>query len=130
MVVLTVDGIVEEGLRTCVERSRCRQTTYRFLFPLNQWKEVYMYNDPNQPQQPPYGQPQPPYEQPPSTSGQSPYGQPPPAYGQPQQWGQQAQAQYGQQPYGQVQLQYVGVGPRFLALLIDAILIGIVTGLL
>jgi uncharacterized RDD family membrane protein YckC len=89
-----------------------------------------MYNDPNQPQQPPYGQPQPPYEQPPSTSGQSPYGQPPPAYGQPQQWGQQAQAQYGQQLYGQAQLQYVGVGPRFLALLIDAILIGIVTGLL
>src|SRR6266704_1149926 len=102
----------------CVEQSRCCQTTYRFLFPLNQWKEMYMYNDPTQPQQPPYGQPQPP-----SPSGQSPYGQP-------QQWGQHAQTQYGQQPYGQAQLQYVGVGPRFLALLIDAILIGIVTGLL
>lgn len=41
-----------------------------------------MYNDPNQPQQYPYGQPPPP-----------PYGQPP--YGQPQ------QPPYGQPPYGQ-----------------------------
>src|SRR6266567_4869646 len=48
-----------------------------------------MYNDPNQPsQQPPYGQPQPPYYGPPQ---QPPYGQPP--YGQPQQ-------PYGQPPYG------------------------------
>ena len=49
-----------------------------------------MYNDPNQPPQPPYGQPQPPYYGPP---------QQPPPYGQPQ------QAPYGppQQPYGQPQ---------------------------
>src|SRR2546426_4444917 len=45
-----------------------------------------MYNDPNQPQPPPYGQP--PYQQP------TQYSQPP--YGQPDQ-------QYGQQPYGQPQ---------------------------
>jgi NTF2-like N-terminal transpeptidase domain len=48
-----------------------------------------MYNDPNQPpQQPPYGQPQPPYYGPPQ---QPPYGQPP--YGPPQQ-------PYGQPQYG------------------------------
>jgi Domain of unknown function (DUF4878) len=56
-----------------------------------------MYNDPNQPQQPPseqtsYGQP--PYAQPPY--GQPPFGQPPPPYGQPQ-WGEQPQL-YGQPP--------------------------------
>jgi len=111
-----------------------------------------MYNDPNQPQQPPsgespYGQPpyggqqpnspytgqqyqqsgyqQPPYQQ--SGYQQPPYGQQP--YGQPpqEQWGQQ---QYGQQPYGQAQLQYVGVGLRFLAYLIDAIIIGVVAAIL
>ncbi len=44
-----------------------------------------MSNDPNRPQQPPYGQPQPPYGQSPSPYGpsQPPYGQPPPPYGQP-----------------------------------------------
>src|ERR1700736_6731295 len=71
-----------------------------------------MYEDPNQRQQP-YGQQQ--------------YGQQPPPYGQ-QQYGQQP---YGQQPqYGQPQLQYVGVGLRFLAYLIDAIIIGVVAGIL
>jgi hypothetical protein len=50
-----------------------------------------MYNDPNQPQQYPYGQ------QPP------PYGQPP--YGQPQ---QQPPQQYGQPPYGIPQIQNYG----------------------
>jgi uncharacterized RDD family membrane protein YckC len=75
-------------------------------------------------QPPPYGQQQygqqpPPYEQ--------QYGQQPPPYGQ-QQYGQQP---YGQQPqYGQPQLQYVGVGPRFLAILIDSIIIGVVAGIL
>jgi uncharacterized RDD family membrane protein YckC len=39
--------------------------------------------------------------------------------------------QYGQQPqYGYPQLQYVSVGPRFLALLIDGLIIGVVSGLL
>ena len=111
-----------------------------------------MYNEPNQPQQPPsgespYGQPpyggqqpnspytgqqyqqsgyqQPPYQQ--SGYQQPPYGQQP--YGQPpqEQWGQQ---QYGQQPYGQAQLQYVGVGLRFLAVLIDSIILAVVAGIL
>jgi uncharacterized RDD family membrane protein YckC len=101
-----------------------------------------MYNEPNQPQQPPsgespYGQPpyggqqpnspytgqqyqQSGYQQPPY--GQQPYGQPPQ-----EQWGQQ---QYGQQPYGQAQLQYVGVGLRFLAVLIDTIILAVVAGIL
>ena len=48
-----------------------------------------MYNDPNQPQQSPYGQA--PYGQ-----QQNPYEQPQPPYGQPQPYGQQA-------PYGQAQ---------------------------
>lgn len=106
-----------------------------------------MYNDPNQPQQPPsgespYGQPpyggqqpnipytgqqyqQSGYQQPPY--GQQPYGQPPQ-----EQWGQQqyGQQQYWQQPYGQAQLQYVGVGLRFLAVLIDSIIIGVVAAIL
>lgn len=49
-----------------------------------------MYNDPNQPQPPPYEQPgqaEPPYPQP-------PYGQPPP------QWGQQPPPQYNPAQYG------------------------------
>ena len=112
-----------------------------------------MYNDPNQPSQssygePPYSQPSSPYSsqqphepysgqqyqqgqyQPPPYGQPSPYGQQP--YGQPPQWGQQMYAppQYAQQPYGQTQLQYVGVGLRFLALLIDAIIIGVVAGIL
>jgi len=60
-----------------------------------------MYNDPNQPQPPPYGG-QPDWRQQPPPE----YGQPPPPYGQPQ-WGQQppppppyAQTQYGPPPYG------------------------------
>ncbi len=93
-----------------------------------------MYTDPNQPQQPGYGQPpspygQSPYGQPQPPSGSSPYGPPQQPYGQAP-WGQQAQAQYGPPQYGQVQLQYVGVGWRFLAILIDAIILGIVSGVI
>ena len=104
-----------------------------------------MYEDPNQRQQQ-YGQQQygqqPPGQQPPPYGqqqyGQQPppyeqqYGQQPPPYGQ-QQYGQQPYGQqpYGQQPqYGQPQLQYAGVGPRFLAILIDTIIIGVVAGIL
>jgi len=106
-----------------------------------------MYNEPNQPQQPPSGEP--PYGQPPYGSQQpnSPYtdqqyqqsGYQQPPYGQQQydqppqgQWGQQqyGQQQYWQQPYGQAQLQYVGVGLPFLAVLIDSIIIGVVAGIL
>ena len=94
-------------------------------------------------QQPPpyeqqYGQPSP--GQQPSPYEQQQYGQQPPPYGQQQyeqqQYGQQAPygyqpPPYGQQPlYGQPQLQYVGVGPRFLAYLIDSIIIGVVAGIL
>ena len=94
-------------------------------------------------QQPPpyeqqYGQ-QPPGQQPPPYGqqyGQQQYGQQPPPYGQ-QQYGQQQYGQqpygqpYGQQPqYGQPQLQYVGVGPRFLAILIDSIILGVIGGIL
>src|SRR6266699_3284276 len=114
-----------------------------------------MYDDPNQRQQQygqqqygqqPPGQQPPPYEQ---QYGQQPPGQQPPPYEQQyeqQQYGQQApygsqpppygQQQYGQHPYGQQpqygqpQLQYVGVGPRFLAVLIDTIIIGVVAGIL
>ncbi len=114
-----------------------------------------MYEDPNQRQQQygqqqygqqPPGQQPPPYEQ---QYGQQPPGQQPPPYEQQygqqqygqQQYGQQApygyqpppygQQPYGQQPqYGQPQLQYVGVGPRFLAYLIDSIIIGVVAGIL
>src|SRR5256884_7668821 len=75
-------------------------------------------------QPPPYGQQQ--YEQQ-QYGQQAPYGSQPPPYGQ-QQYGQQP---YGQQPqYGQPQLQYVGVGPRFLAVLIDTIILGVVAGIL
>ncbi len=38
--------------------------------------------------------------------------------------------QYQQGVSAQAQIQYVGVGPRFLALLIDAIIIGVVGGIL
>ncbi len=76
-------------------------------------------------QQQQYGQP-PRYGQPPqygqSPYGQPPYGQPPPQYGQ--------QSQYGWPQYGQSQLEYVSVGPRFLAVLIDSLIIGVVGGLL
>jgi uncharacterized RDD family membrane protein YckC len=117
-----------------------------------------MSYDPSQPQQgpygqQPYGQPQPSYGQPPYGQPQPPYEQPSPSYGSQQQagyppYGQQPEyqqpggyppygqqqgyqyQQYGQQPYGQAQLQYVGVGRRFLALLIDAIILGVVSSLL
>ncbi len=92
-----------------------------------------MYEDPNQRQQQ-YGQQPPPYEQqygqqPPGQQqyGQQQYGQQPPPYEQ--QYGQQPPP-YGQQQYGQPQLQYVGVGLRFVALLIDSIIIGVVGGIL
>jgi uncharacterized RDD family membrane protein YckC len=93
-----------------------------------------MSYDPNQQQQQQsgYGQQPPPYgQQPPPYGQQQPYGQQPPPYEQ-----QYAQPPYGQQQgygqplYGQGQLQYVGVGMRFLALLIDGIIIGAVGGLL
>ncbi len=94
------------------------------------YEQQYGQQPPGQ-QPPPYGQQQygqqpPPYEQ--------QYGQQPPPYGQ-QQYGQQpplyGQQPYGQQPqYGQPQLQYVGVGPRFLAVLIDAIILGVIGGIL
>ncbi len=82
-------------------------------------------------QQPPYGQQ--PYGQPPPY-GQQQYGQPPP-YGQQQFYAQQPygygqQQGYGPAAYGQGQLQYVGVGLRFLAILIDSIIIGAIAGLL
>src|SRR5579864_1162972 len=108
-----------------------------------------MYNEPNQPQQPPsgespYGQPpygsqqpnspytgqqyqQSGYQQPPY--GQQQYGQPPQGQWEQQQYGY-GQQQYGQQPYGQAQLQYVGVGLRFLAVLLDTIIIAVVAGIL
>lgn len=75
-----------------------------------------MYQNPNQSQQSSYGQPQ--YSQPQYV--QSPYGQP--QYVQPQ-FGQPA---FGQPMYGQVQMQYVGVWLRFLALLIDGLAVSVV----
>lgn len=99
-------------------------------------------------QPPPYGQQQydgqQQYGQQPPPYSQQQYGQQPPPYGQ-QQFGQQqysqqppyGQQQYGQQPpmYGQQQgytqaMQYAGVGVRFLAILIDAIIVGAVSGLI
>ena len=75
-----------------------------------------MYPDPNQNQQSSYGQPQ---------YARLPYGQQAlqPPYGQPQ-FGQPA---FGQPFYGQAQLQYVGVGRRFLALLIDGLVFSVVS---
>lgn len=75
-----------------------------------------------QQQQQQYGQPPPQYYE-----QQQHYGQPPPQYGQPY-YGQAPQ--YGQPLYGQPQLEYVSVGPRFLAILIDSLIIGAVTGFL
>ena len=60
-----------------------------------------MSEDPNRRQQP--------------SDEQQYYGQPP---------------QYGQPQYGQPQIDYVSVGPRFLAYLIDGLIIGAVSGLL
>ncbi len=104
-----------------------------------------MSYDPNQNQQyeqqqhnqqpPPYGQQQQ-YEQPPPPHGQQQqYSPPPPPYGQQQPYAQQPYGQWQQQGYGpalygQGQLQYVGVGPRFLAILIDSIIIVAIAGVL
>jgi uncharacterized RDD family membrane protein YckC len=109
-----------------------------------------MYNDPSQGQQQPqygqqpYGQQPPPYEQPSSYGqqpqpygqpqyGQQPYGQPqyaqqPPPYAQPQ-YGQQqyGQPQYG---YGQAATAYASVWIRFVALLIDSIILTVVLGII
>ncbi|MBE3559252.1 MAG: RDD family protein [Ktedonobacteraceae bacterium] len=75
-------------------------------------------------QQPPYGQP--PYQQAPY--GQSPYQQP--GYGSPY---SQQQMAYGQVPYQQagfpnaeLQARTASVGVRFVAILLDAILLGVV----
>src|SRR5260221_10918831 len=109
-----------------------------------------MSYDPNQNQQyeqqqhnqqpPPYGQQQQ-YEQqqyaqpPPPYGQQQQYSPPPPPYGQQQPYAQQPYGQWQQQGYGpalygQGQLQYVGVGPRFLAILIDSIIIVAIAGVL
>jgi uncharacterized RDD family membrane protein YckC len=77
-----------------------------------------MSDNPDWRQQPSNEQQQ--YGQPPQYGQQQQYAQPP--YGQP--------PQYGQQQYGQPQLAGVSVGPRFLALLIDSVIIGVVGGLL
>ena len=84
-----------------------------------------MSEDPNRRQQPSDEQQY--YGQPPQY-GQPQYGQPPPQYGQQQYYGQPPQ--YGQPQYGQPQIDYVSVGPRFLAYLIDGLIIGAVSGLL
>src|SRR5690349_16371469 len=111
--------------------------------------------DPNQQQEPspeqqPYGQPPPgyygqqqqPYGQPPPQYyGQQQYDQPPPYYGRQQQQYEQPPSQYGQPFYGQAPqygqpfysqpaLEYVSVGLRFLAVLIDGLIIGVLTGFL
>ncbi len=107
--------------------------------------------DPNQPPQNPYGQPQqpgqPPQQPPPNPYGQPPqqpgygqqpppqqpgYGQPPQqGYGQPQQGYGQPQQGYGQPAYGQPGYgqpgmspfgQYAAWGTRFAAYLIDALI--------
>src|SRR5438067_12486779 len=97
-------------------------------------EQQYYGQPPSQYEQPQYGQPpqygqQPQYYgQPPSQYEQPQYGQPPPQYGQQQYYGQPPQ--YGQPQYGQPQLGYVSVGPRFLAYLIDGLIVGAVSGLL
>ena len=85
------------------------------------------YGQPQYDQPSQYGQQQQPYGQPPPPYGQPQYGQPPP-YGQQQYYGQPPL--YGQPQYGQAQLEYVSVGPRFLAVLIDGLIVGVVTGFL
>src|ERR1700674_1491695 len=99
----------------------------------NQQYEQQQYNQ----QPPPYGQQQQYAQQPPPPYGQQQqYSQPPPPpYGQQQPYAQQPYGQWQQQGYGpalygQGQLQYVGVGPRFLAILIDGIIIGAIAGVL
>src|SRR5450755_3257196 len=81
-----------------------------------------MSYDPNQSQQyeqQQYGQQQPNAQQPPPYGQQPGYAQQP--YGQQQGYGQ---------VYAQGQQQYAGVGVRFLAILIDSIIIGVIGGLL
>lgn len=95
--------------------------------------------------QPPYGQQspgqQPPgYGQPPPGQGTSPYGQQPPGYGQQpyaqQPYGQGGYAAAPAAPYGYNQSPMPGAGApahmgrRFLALLIDGIILGIVNAIL
>jgi len=82
--------------------------------------------------QPPYEQQQPNAQQPPPYGQPPGYAQQPPPYGQPPGYAQQPYGQqqgYGQ-AYGQAQQQYAGVGVRFLAVLIDGIILGVVGGLL
>ena len=88
--------------------------------------------------QDPYSQQQPQQQQQPYTQ-ENPYGQQQQMYGQPQGYGQ---PQYGQQQgmYGQSgqygyqapapAMQYVSVWPRFAAILIDAVIIGIVVSII
>lgn len=91
-----------------------------------------MYNDPSQGQQQPqygqqpYGQQQQPYGQP--QYGQPQYAQQPPPYAQPQ-YGQQqyGQPQYG---YGQAATAYASVWIRFVALLIDGIILTVALGII
>src|SRR5260370_34264191 len=147
MIRLDTRCIVEEDVNVPVEQFLFGQATCRCILFISIARYSSMYNEPNQPQQPPSGEP--PYGQPPYGSQQpnSPYtdqqyqqsGYQQPPYGQQQydqppqeQWGQQqyGQQQYWQQPYGQAQLQYVGVGLRFLAVLIDSIIIVVVAGIL
>jgi len=97
----------------------------------NQQYEQQQYNQ----QPPPYGQQQQYAEPPPPYGQQQQYSQPPPPYGQQQPYAQQPYGQWQQQGYGpalygQGQLQYVGVGPRFLAILIDSIIIVAIAGVL
>jgi uncharacterized RDD family membrane protein YckC len=74
------------------------------------------------PQSPPYGQPAPPYQPPQQPYGQAPgYGAPPPGYGPPQ-YG--APGDYVNIP-GAGAFKLAGMGQRFLARLIDGLIVGI-----
>jgi uncharacterized RDD family membrane protein YckC len=127
-----------DGLGVCRERANARRISTMSDSPNSgqrPFNEQQPYGQPPQygQQQQSYGQP--PYEQQPY--GQSPYNQQQQSYDQPpygqQPYGQPPSSQaphYGQQQYGQPQLAYVSVGPRFLALLIDTVIIGVVAGLL
>jgi uncharacterized RDD family membrane protein YckC len=114
-------------------------------YPQYQPQPGYGQYGQQQPPSAPYGQPNPnPYGQPnPNPYGQpnpNPYGQPNPnPYGQPDpnsygQMGYGQQQLYGQPDYSQsnspTQAQAVGVGPRFLATLIDGILLFIIEAIL
>src|SRR5258708_8458467 len=146
MIRLDTRCIVEEYVNVPVEQFLFCQTTCRCILFISIARYSSMYNEPNQPQQPPSGEP--PYGQPPYGSQQpnSPYtdqqyqqsGYQQPPYGQQQydqppqeQWGQQqyGQQQYWPQPYVQAQLQYVGDGLRVLAVLIDSIIIVVLAGI-